>query len=1018
MDSSSDSNEESIDYADIHDTNMANVRLTKDNERLTNLVNSLKHQISESCQFVERNAELERNNQKIQAELRSTKLELDDYKNRLEISMKTIEDLKNKQAKEQLARKEIPSFTVNNDREKDLLNQEIKAIKEQINKKNNEVLKAQTELSSLNASINSLLKVSQTVFNQVFENPKKLMQFLINQQHNQTPEPSQECIQPTIYYDDKLLAKIEKLQNRIKNEKHYSLELQTQFDKKREDYENKISEQLQQINKLNSENQDLHHQISLKDLDISQQKTLMNSEIDSLKQKITILTKKNKEQEESSMKNKIFELSGTLKQENADLKRQIQDLKHVSDERDRLQIENKNQAKLLMDQRKYFDDQKETMKKRMDKVTDELNNVKKQNEQLEMKLKSIQFDKDSQDELNIANIAKFKSLESSLAMAENIKLELQSQNQKYARSIKYLEENLENMRAENQKLLRHRDRLVSVVGKQSLLLNNLEKYSSELNSENRSIKDKIIETKTRIIQKEAEKPQVIDIPITAWYSQEFSRELCSEISKIVNSPINNVQKMKSVMDMVGSAYNKQIQEKSKQIQQITEQNDTNKKLLEKVITTLSDILEMPQLSIYYITADFEKAFSEINNYIEKIRFASTQAANSKAEVEDELASIIEKLDVKNKDDAIEMINELYLHIKNQTSEIKSFKKQINQLKKLIKACNSQSDIKDYENQQKIKTLTEENNEKDNEIVSLSRKLKATENSIKILEKHIEDVRNKAKNDVNNAINSNTMNSKSESEKCQKIISEIKETKDKLKAENDDLKLRIKFLENEITQLKGCIITVEGARKKSDEEMSKLLNQFDSYDAKLRAEFAKEKEDQKQLYEKHIEDLKKRSAELANSHTVLSNSLCECNDKISELSKKVISYDKQIDNINCDNKLKIEELNRQLDVANAKIKSISLSKDIEYQNIIDDITKQAKFEKQSLMDSFVCELCQFIDPHIQITPSIIITAVKKASEELKRLEMQEERLRSILSLSNKDCVEDFVSKLVISQYMRK
>ena len=177
MDSSSDSNEESIDYADIHDTNMANVRLTKDNERLTNLVNSLKHQISESCQFVERNAELERNNQKIQAELRSTKLELDDYKNRLEISMKTIEDLKNKQAKEQLARKEIPSFTVNNDKEKDLLNQEIKAIKEQINKKNNEVLKAQTELSSLNASINSLLKVSQTVFNQVFENPEKLMQF-------------------------------------------------------------------------------------------------------------------------------------------------------------------------------------------------------------------------------------------------------------------------------------------------------------------------------------------------------------------------------------------------------------------------------------------------------------------------------------------------------------------------------------------------------------------------------------------------------------------------------------------------------------------------------------------------------------------------------------------------------------------------------------------------------------------------------------------------------------------------
>lgn len=1017
MESSSELKDDSIDYADIHDTNLANVRLTKDNERLTNLVNSLKHQITESCQFVERNAELERNNQKMQSELRTTKLELEDYKNRLEISLKTIEELKNKQEKQTNARQDITAYMYNADKEKNALNEEIKAFKEQIEKKNNDFLKIQAETSNLRATITSMLKVSQTVFNQVFENPDQLMNYL-SQLPNKDETLQSQDLHPVINYDEQLASKITQLKFKIKKLKKSQLENQSIMDKFRQENDNKILELNNQVIKLTNEKDQIQQEFALKEIEINNEKSQHLNEIENLKKKVQSLLNRNAEKENNEIKNKIIEVTGTLKQENTDLKNQLQELRQVATEKDRLLIENQNQAKLLMDQRINFDNQKDIMKKKFDKMQEELQKAKKDYDDLEIKYKSALLDKDSQEENKLADIAKFKSLESSLAMAENIKFELESQNKKLTRSVKYLEENVENSKSEISKLSKHRDKLVAVVGKQNLIINSLEKKLEKTINENKSMQDKILETRSKLIQKATEKPQVIEIPISAWFSQEFSRDLCNEINKVANSSIEIIAKLKSIMNTIGSFYNNLLAQKDQNIKQITDESKFTKEILEKIIANISISLDLPQLSYYYFYNDCERANSDINKAIEKLASDKQQISNNKQIVEQDLSEVVDKLSVKNKDEAMEMIDELFITIDNTKMEIKSYKKQIKQLKKLITACTTQSDLKNAENQKQIKELNEEINKKNEEIMKLSNDLNIAERKIKTQERIITDIKDKAKNDIADAINSNTKSNKSEEQKYQKTISNLKEEKMKIKTENEELRLRVKFLENDICQLKGCIMTVENARKRSDDEVSKLMNQFDSYDAKLRNEFSKEKENQKSLYEKHITELKLRNTELAEAHTVMSNSLNDCNLKITELSKKLLNAEKEIDEMRNDSANKIEELTRSLNVANAKIRSITLSKDMEYQNAIDDIVKQSRLVNQSLIDTFVFELRDFIDPHAQVNIPVLSCAVKKAHEELNRLYEQESKLRSILGLGDREVVEDYVSKLVLSRYLSK
>ena len=1054
MEESYESSSENLNSTpEIEDIQAIIFSLKQENQRLKEENESLKKDFKQTLQLEVQNKELLEEKSKLQSDLRSAKASIEKLESRLALNIKINEELKsqiNNDYQKQNKKLDVVTSAEVLDRERRRFAKEIAKLNEDISSREDLYKKSQEENIGLHNEINKILKKSQEKFNISFPNTSSYLTYLEKLPDNNpfTLEMTTSVPEAPPLFDDRLVRKVSKLQSDLKTEQKERIKAEQNVEDLKKQFKDVQKIANEKVNKASDDLLAVQHKMQMAALEFNRTIDQLNTENAILKQNNLKLQQRLKENESelNKLKNKTKEEE--LKTKNKNLQKEIAALQENLRTKDQTLAQIKNQNDLLQDSKQSAKLQIDNLERKLSHAQSEIASLNDEKEALCCEKKAADLQKTALEETNRSLETKNKSLSVNLHQAQTDLDHQKEENEKNKQALVKLEDLLLNQKREIQNTIDEKDKLLKVIQKQNSVLLELEKRFDTVQKDNKTLQQNLQFTQDKLNQ-ELEKPPVeIEIPAPCWMNKDFPKELCIKITDFVqNKSLEQSTKLRNVMQTIANYYNQNVKDAQEQAQKLKQELDLNREKVDEYLTQivsaagldepydvtyepandtnqnpLSNPLKTPTKSndLGY-TISTESIVHDCiikKDLLQKIRKAEEEKNQYKQDGEqlkNKLEGLINKLEVKNVQEADEMITKLYETINSLKLEVKNEHANLNRTLKLVKVQEKKIKMQETEREKESEEYEKKLHEKSQEMKQLKESLNKSEKEIQNLQNTIKDKDNDHKLEIDEMRQDQAKQAKQFKQKLENAVKSTKEDLENKQSEIIQLKDTIASKDKDIQDLKRVAASLEAAKRQKDVEIQHLLDQQEEAEQEHRLNSQREKECIKQQYDKCIAEMKKENQQLSESHNESTSALQEANRRVNDLTQKLVTQGLLIDDLKSRIAMVTEETERQIRITEMKTRSALMSQEMHYKNLIEDNKSEFYTEKRKVIGFVAQQFRQYFDAHLELDENCLKSVVRNVRLELDRLSNQESSLRKIMGLSDRESLEDSAAKLVLDIY---
>ena len=682
---------------------------------------------------------------------------------------------------------------------------------------------------------------------------------------------------------------------------------------------------------------------------------------------------------EAFMKNKIISLNqniSDLKSSNAQLKLQNSELI--------------NKSKSLSNVEK----QNEILKKENKEQKEKIIHLIKQNESNNIEMEFLQQQAQNQN-------AEFNVIKSKLGQTETALFEAENKLAKCKAALNSVQNSLQSQKDELQMYYLQRNYLVEIIQKQNKFVDYCEQKIINANSDNGF--------KVEQLNQSYDLSKNDEIPNGTWIISEFPKELCVYITKFVRTieNIHNSAKVHRVLQFIANYYNNKIEKI-----EIENSNDKEKLKLsrEKLNNFLYNISKVfPNLQITYeLFMNNPELQTQIIGELTKIKEEINELRFFRNKAEQDFSMIKSKLSKKTVKESIDEIDKILGNLSKNKQLISDYKLEIKKLKKAISKANKEKNENESFANEKMKELN-------NKIKSLQNEKETIKNSSNDIEKQNELLKAKY-NQIENKLNmkenqySNEINSLKRD--FQMKFANLQQINLDKELQIEEQKNRINKLQNEVLLWKKTTKSIESTSNEKETEYADYKKRFEE-EKQHQQKMENEIEEIKAKYETAIDQIKIDNSELRNLVQSATKSLDEAQSK----NKKITEENAKLSYKNNQFKMQIESIKEQLvrneQILETKIKAIELSTEAKKNIEIDKVRTDFEIEKRRIYAFFASNFKNFVDIRKQLEDKTIKEIVVKCSNAMNNYVKQDYYLRRMLGITQNESIEASISNLLMS-----
>ncbi|OHT06243.1 hypothetical protein TRFO_25717 [Tritrichomonas foetus] len=1002
--------DENLFYADNCDEN---IRVPSEYEKqLLSQNESLKRQINEALQAANIAEQIKDEKTKITKENLALKQEISNLKKRNDICTKITDDLKER----------LKNIEAERNEEQQTSNAQLIHLNEHIENQQIEidVFKAQLEssenkLKEKTEECYALLKEANFCFNNFFASIPELTNFL---QHYKIESPKyitevqssplrsrndqNSGLNPEDYVSAINLLKEKVQQSKIIKKKlaeeilYLKNELQLQkkeADATQNNLRNDLNNCKKQCNSIQIEKEQKISELESSNQILQDKIKMLNDTIPILKQNLTSSISLQKidqpsEEEIESMKTMINDLQNNLKKaahKNSKLKKHIASLVNELKNDEQIQAQMKNEMSEMQKSNLSFSDEFTKITLEKDDLLMEIQSLKTKIQQIEAEQANlIKTNKHLKDKVNNYHndLSKARINQSTL-------------------------ENLVNkQKSEISMLLDSKNTMEEMIKNQNKAIKEIENKFADQDEENKILNSQI--NTLKLLNSNLASEQ---IPSAAWFNADLPKDLCAAIVEIgKNEQEPQQQKIKQTLSTIAQYINQHINPnfsnsplKSSPFRKLSTFESQNYDEKSDILKDLLNILNR-ELGEPLITAnDFYDNPNEIMQTVED-RFIDI--ANKRAQRDDEneqiynsyqkILHLLEANSIESAEKMIESLKNDSILLSQQVDHLKSTNKKIKityndllyEFENMKKQANKEISTKNTE----INKLKDENSQMESDQTISQNKINHLQQEIQRLNEEqqltLSNIENEQLSNIENLqkdffeklkkkddlISSEKLNN-------QKVIQKLIKTKKR----NSSLKQKIHELNEKISQLNDKTEQIlKDSQSQTKEEIKEIENKCNGVVQKVKKE-NEEKENQLQNCQTKMKTMKDTIKSLTAKKKKVENSLKFAHSQISAIK---------------------EELEREKQISNAKIKNLTFANEMKYISQIESCEAKAESMKNEIYNNVVSTFCLFYEPREKITDeyfNIILNNVREKLETYSKLENVIRRKLGILSTEQIDVI---------------
>lgn len=992
-------------------TEQDNSRLKEENVKLHKELQIMRAQFEQAIDVTKKMDNVHQKNQKLTKCIRLLQLENDELKKKIEITQHSNEEILDKlnqekynfsaqlQRENSIKEKEISKYKNNLEIEKEKLHTQIAELSEIVEQK-----ELQNKLNQ--NKVDRLLHAANQFFYQEFPDIELLVNFLTTQPN--IPSKEIQIVKPEcnpISDEDalcKLENKLKKSRNQIKNLNTIKEELESEISNLKHDIlkkDNKLSEINQNIERDINQIQE-EHLIKVTDLESQNQQliakvTSLKDEISQMK--IIIKEFKTKEiQQQPSIPQTQILIPKVQQIDNTGFIEEIECLKGKNTELSQNLIESERKIEKLESKLRKSETKINSLELNLSNMTNKYGALEIVHKETLIEIESLRKSFNSQKENR-------KPTNETKRVFSNMKSQINHLEDK----IKVLTKDLHEVSVEREQFKRNNEQ-------QQNKIHQLKDELDESQSRVIFLKEELHSTKDQLL----EKPKVTIesfIPSYSWRFNEFDRELCNELEKIIINPLlQPASKLNNIYKTINNYFNELIKKKDNgQIEMVNELNSL-KTIFSQFIVDLCISLQIPSIELN----DFiDRHGSEI--ILNKLKSLSQCYDDEKRQcftfsqfidhLTSELSDITTIPSNCNLNDLYSLISQIKNQFVNLPNTIKTKNKQIKELKNavLVLKTNSKNDISILQTELETVSnsydiLQSQHEQIVKEYNDIRRQLQSSKNEFRDLKTTSEEKEKSLRDEFENVISTTKQEHEMILKDLRSQLSVLSKEKESINQTNTNNLNSIERLKTVIEQERKTIeeknSTIRQIKTKSESEINKIIENNKIEKEQLIQNYEKAVAEISKQCDMHRSDLEKVSVELSNSE----KSIEQNKSVILKLKREKMKLETELNSLKEQNK-------RDKQIAQANVKSQVLHAEEVYNQKILDVQSKCESDKRRIFTFAADEFRMYFDPSEKMDERCFRSFLMKIKKELEKLKESDSIIRRLVGAGPEQTTDDAVAQ---------
>ena len=971
-------------------------KLQEENASLLKETNILRAQFESAVNLTRKMDEIHAKNMKLAADARSLQSEKADVERRLEISLRTNQEITGQLAAEKKsALHRQTQQQAENEAELSRYKREFEAetekLKGQLKKSEDDKEHCELRLKQIESKVNHLLQNAKLYFDTSFDGIDSLVELLLKpntalieaERANARSVEQAEALkakvkkQRTLLKDskkccEKLASEVKRLQKELdQTTKQHEIQLKKVDARHAEEYEErKIQGDADRrlINELQLKNEALGNQLKSVQAEL---KTLKDKEQErELQAKTTIVQPVDKPDPIKKLRERISDLSDCL----AELKGKLD----VSEQK----RENLTQSLITAEKKAA------TLEAELKKRTSELSasqivhgETLKEIDALRESLHAKNEKEVDQKEIKLSKCLKAK--------VAHLKHTVKTQSQQ----IHELSLENENYRANIEKWQNKHDGVKAELNETK---QKLEQICSDLTEARLQLQEKHILTPDDVM------------PVYAWRADCFDSDLAQEIDKLaLTSVLQPPSKLHHIYRAIQKHYAQVLSERDRQIKTLSDDLQNVKNIINQLTVDVSLSLSMSAITFDDLMKGGDQRLVEkVKQVVETMEDAQRQKHQFDALAEHITTVFGEAPDMfVQLTDIKQVVDGLSTSVKRKSRKCHALKAKLRELQSATET--------------QLEELQEENRELNSCLVELR---KEHEDSTKIVSKLKNDLAF-ARRDYQELVNSHSEAESGRAAAHEKSIAAVRGECGVVEARLNE---HIERLNNELAKAAGVIDEyesnlskmkkgIQAAQKIIEEKESQITELNDTKDRenkRLQSQYASEKSHLVENYEKALEELRQQCDAHRNDLEKVSFELSESKKLNAEAKKSLLSLKRE--KARLDNELtKLQDrLERERSLSRAAVKNAQLTADTTVAQKVQETKDKLEAEKRRIFTFAADEFRTFFNAADAIDERSFRTLMNKVSYELKRLSESDARIRQLTGAAPRQATDDAVAQIAM------
>lgn len=990
-----------------------NANLQNENIKLNEKLKALQFQFDSLTQVSDQIDQIHVENSELTKVNREIRAELDDAKQRLQITLQKNKELESmleseKESKSKVLRNETDDLRKQIESDQKSFREKEKELIKQNEILNNQLKSVTDEKEGILKKIDELLLAMSQIFKRKFYSQDEVIEYLSKHSIPVNSLPDND-IQKTL---NDAQSENKKLKLQVKEGKKLAKHLEELANEAREEMSQLKTKFETETNTLSMVISNLRQEADLKDIRHKQEIETLEMQLKGAREIIDKLREKQTKQTVH------FDKTSPAEADLASLKAQLKASNDKLIDANSIIPALRRQVTDLSAQLNTIQSSKEQLHKVISNLRQENDKLVFDNENLKKEIRGSNFEITELQEQVKSALSQVQAAKVTYKQSKAAFVEEEGKIEKLTSSLSLLGNLLESQKTEIKSLYSDRVKIMAIITKQNAIIQNLEASVIEYRGSIKELNAKCNQLNNAFLTTTESKTTEVEIPVTSWFIQEFSKELCESISDIAqNKSLPVTTKLRSVLSIVTKHYQRIIDQQKEDFNRdrVKMQNDIS--ILSNFVTQIAIATELKELTPEAVLMDYSIT-TTVSNFIgEHVENLLKKTATLDSLLKD-LSVLFDALEAKSFDDAIASVNDLNKTIKTLYKQLSEAKSQISNDKHIIKGLEHKIDQMNRfsrehadTKQRQIDSLFDEKEKLCKDILNAKAEtVKLKCDNERLIQNHNNE---RAQLEIEYEKSIDEIRGRYEEEKIQ--ILKALENQESITRELKSALTSLEFEKNQIQRtLEICNRDIDDKARQVS-ELQQVLDNISS-DNKRQSDKAKEEVDTR--YQKALDGMREKNDEQRKIIERLSQSLSEGEER----SKCLVDLNNQLSNVVKQQEDSIanlkEELNRERKLIETKVKALSLSSEMRYQNLIEEERCRSQEEKRKIYGFFAHQFRQYYDSRKTLEDETFKETVLNVHAEIERLTRQDVSLRRLLGLDKNESPEEAVSRLLLNMFITK